>query len=53
MDTPTGMISGLDIRYDVGDGHPLLGRRMPDRDPITAGGPRRVFIPLHGPGPGC
>ena len=24
--------SGLDIRYDLGEGHPLLGRRMPDLD---------------------
>ena len=26
------MMSGLDIHYDFGDGHPLLGRRMPDLD---------------------
>ena len=38
---------GLDIRYDLGDGHPLLGRRMPDRDLVTAGGPSRVFELLH------
>jgi 3-(3-hydroxy-phenyl)propionate hydroxylase len=42
-----GMMSGLDIRYDLGDGHPLLGRRMPDLDVDTAGGPRRVFSFLH------
>ncbi len=42
-----GMISGLDIHYDFGDGHPLLGRRMPDLDLETAGGPRRVFTLLH------
>ncbi|MFX8327789.1 hypothetical protein ABTL71_19195, partial [Acinetobacter baumannii] len=24
------MMSGLDIRFDLGGGHPLLGRRMPD-----------------------
>jgi 2-polyprenyl-6-methoxyphenol hydroxylase-like FAD-dependent oxidoreductase len=24
-----GRLSGLDIRYDLGDDHPLLGRRMP------------------------
>ena len=41
------MISGLDIRYDLGEGHPLLGRRMPDLDLITADGPRRVFTLLH------
>lgn len=32
------MMSGLDIRYDLGEGHPLLGRRMPDLDLVTAGG---------------
>src|SRR5579875_3115747 len=42
-----GAFSGLDIRYDLGDGHPLLGRRMPDRDLVTAGGPVRVFELLH------
>jgi 3-(3-hydroxy-phenyl)propionate hydroxylase len=38
-----GMMSGLDIRYDLGDGHPLLGRRIPDLDIRTADGPLRVF----------
>lgn len=42
-----GMMSGLDIRYDLGEGHPLLGRRMPDLDVVTASGPRRVFGFLH------
>ncbi|HWC70587.1 MAG TPA: FAD-dependent monooxygenase [Actinomycetota bacterium] len=42
-----GMLSGLDIRYDLGEGHPLLGRRMPDLDLVTADGPRRVFALLH------
>jgi 2-polyprenyl-6-methoxyphenol hydroxylase-like FAD-dependent oxidoreductase len=42
-----GMISGLDIRYDLGEGHPLLGRRMPDLDLVTADGPLRVFTLLH------
>jgi len=42
-----GMISGLDIRYDVGDGHPLLGRRMPDLDLITSDGPLHLFSLLH------
>jgi 3-(3-hydroxy-phenyl)propionate hydroxylase len=32
------MMSGLDIRYDFGEGHPLLGRRMPDLDLVTANG---------------
>ena len=40
-------MSGLDIHYDVGEGHPLLGRRMPDLDLITANGPQRVFTLLH------
>jgi 3-(3-hydroxy-phenyl)propionate hydroxylase len=40
-------LSGLDIHYDLGDGHPLLGRRMPDLDVITATGPLRVFTLLH------
>jgi hypothetical protein len=51
MDEPrrriAGMISGLDIRYDLGEGHPLLGRRMPDLDLHTAAGPTRVFTLLH------
>jgi 3-(3-hydroxy-phenyl)propionate hydroxylase len=42
-----GMMSGLDIHYDLGAGHPLLGRRMPDLDLVTGGGPRRVFTLLH------
>jgi hypothetical protein len=42
-----GMMSGLDIRYDLGDGHPLTGRRMPDLDLVTDDGPRRVFTLLH------
>lgn len=40
-------IIGLDIRYDLGEGHPLLGRRMPDLDLDTADGPTRVFTLLH------
>jgi 3-(3-hydroxy-phenyl)propionate hydroxylase len=51
MDEPrrriAGMISGLDIQYDLGEGHPLLGRRMPDLDLHTADGPTRVFELLH------
>jgi hypothetical protein len=42
-----GMMSGLDIRYDLGEGHPLLGRRMPDLDLVTPDGPTRVFSLLH------
>jgi 3-(3-hydroxy-phenyl)propionate hydroxylase len=37
----------LDIQYDFGEGHPLLGRRMPDLDVVTANGPLRVFSLLH------
>jgi 3-(3-hydroxy-phenyl)propionate hydroxylase len=51
MDEPrkrlAGIISGLDIHYDLGDGHPLLGRRMPDLALVTADGPLRVFELLH------
>jgi 2-polyprenyl-6-methoxyphenol hydroxylase-like FAD-dependent oxidoreductase len=41
------MMFGLDIHYDLGEGHPLLGRRMPDLDLVTANGPLRVFTLLH------
>ncbi len=51
MDEPreryAAMMSGLDIHYQLGEGHPLLGRRMPDLDLVTAQGPRRVFTLLH------
>jgi len=46
-----GEVSGLDIQYNLGEGHPLLGRRMPDLDLITAHGPMRVFTLLHGARP--
>jgi 3-(3-hydroxy-phenyl)propionate hydroxylase len=42
-----GLTSGLDIHHELGEGHPLLGRRMPDLDIVTADGPRRVFELLH------
>ena len=42
-----GMMSGLDVHYDLGDGHPLLGRRMPDLDVVTADGAVRVLTLLH------
>jgi 2-polyprenyl-6-methoxyphenol hydroxylase-like FAD-dependent oxidoreductase len=42
-----GLMSGLDIHYDLGEGHPLLGRRMPDLDLLTANGPLRAFTLLH------
>jgi 3-(3-hydroxy-phenyl)propionate hydroxylase len=55
MDEPrkwlAGIISGLDIHFDLGEGHPLLGRRMPDLDLITADGSLRVFELLHGARP--
>lgn len=41
------MTSGLDIHYNFGEGHPLLGRRMPDLDLVTAKGPLRAFTLLH------
>ena len=42
-----GTMSGLGLHYDFGEGHPLLGRRMPDLDLVTAHGPQRVFTLLH------
>lgn len=51
MDGPrrrfAAMMSGLDIRYHLGDEHPLLGRRMPDLDLVTDDGPMRVYRLLH------
>jgi 2-polyprenyl-6-methoxyphenol hydroxylase-like FAD-dependent oxidoreductase len=51
MDQPrkrfAAMMSGLDLHYDLGEGHPLLGRRMPDLDLVNANGPLRVFTLLH------
>jgi 3-(3-hydroxy-phenyl)propionate hydroxylase len=51
MDEPrkryAGMMSGLDIHYDLGTGHPLLGRRIPDLDLVTESGSRRVFALLY------
>lgn len=51
MDEPrrtfAAMMAGLDVRYDLGDGHPLVGRRMPDLDVVTADGPLRVSTLLH------
>ncbi|MFC8598895.1 FAD-dependent monooxygenase [Isoptericola sp. NPDC057191] len=53
----TGLATGLDVAYDLGAGHPLLGRRMPDLDLVPqgrarpggapAGGPARLFELLH------
>ena len=51
MDEPrkrfAARMSGLDIHYDLGEGHPLLGRRIPDLDLVTPNGPLRVFTLLH------
>jgi hypothetical protein len=51
MDEPrkrfAAMMSGLDIHYDLGEDHELLGRRMPDLDLVTANGPLRVFALLN------
>ncbi|WFU38912.1 FAD-dependent monooxygenase [Bradyrhizobium sp. CB82] len=51
MDEPrkrvAAMMSGLDVHYDLGEGHPLLGLRMPDLDLVTANGSQRVFSLLH------
>jgi hypothetical protein len=51
MDEPrrrfAAMMSGLDIHYGLGEGHPLLGRRIPDLDLVTENGPRRVFTLLR------
>ena len=55
MDEPrkrfAAMMSGLDIRYDLGEGHPQLGRRMPDLDLVTPGGSQRLFTLLQGARP--
>lgn len=51
MDEPRkrygAMMSGLDISYDLGEGHPLLGRRMPDLALMVDGRPMRLFTLLH------
>jgi 2-polyprenyl-6-methoxyphenol hydroxylase-like FAD-dependent oxidoreductase len=51
MDEPRKLlaarITALDVQYDLGEGHPLLGRRMPDLDLTGADGPIRVFELLH------
>jgi 2-polyprenyl-6-methoxyphenol hydroxylase-like FAD-dependent oxidoreductase len=51
MDEPrkryAAMMSGLDIHYDLGEGHPLLGRRMPNLELVTTGDPQQVFTLLH------
>lgn len=40
-----GMVSGLDVRYEMGaSGHPLLGKRMPPNLQVMLPGDRRVRI---------
>jgi 3-(3-hydroxy-phenyl)propionate hydroxylase len=45
------LLSGLDVRYDLGggegEGHPLLGRRMPDLDLTIPAGEFRAYSLLH------
>lgn len=54
MDEPRqrfgAMMSGLDIRYDLGEAHALVGRRMPDLDLVVEGRPLRLFTLLHSAG---
>jgi 3-(3-hydroxy-phenyl)propionate hydroxylase len=51
MDEPrrriAAMLSGLDVHYDLGEGHALVGRRVPDLDLRTADGPTRLVTLLH------
>ena len=43
----TALMAGLDIHYELGEGHPLLGRRIPDLDVTTSSGEQRVYELLH------
>jgi len=51
MDEPRRRVAaelcGLDIHYDLGEGHPLLGRRVPDLDLVIANSLLRIFTLLH------
>ncbi|MGH2940066.1 MAG: FAD-dependent monooxygenase [Solirubrobacterales bacterium] len=51
MDEPRkhlgALASGLDVHYDLGNGHPLLGRRVPDLDIVTANGLTTIYALLH------
>jgi 3-(3-hydroxy-phenyl)propionate hydroxylase len=51
MDEPRKRIaaeqSQLGVRYDFGEGHPLLGRRMPDLDLVTDDESIRLYTLLH------
>ncbi|MFC4587683.1 FAD-dependent monooxygenase [Sphaerisporangium corydalis] len=37
-----GLMSGLSLRYDLGGGHPLVGRRVPDAELVTESGTIRL-----------
>jgi hypothetical protein len=41
------LASGLGVHYDLGAGHPLLGRRVPDLDILTTDGPTTIFALMH------
>ena len=41
------MMCGLEIHYEIRDGHPLVGRSIPDLDLLTADGPTRIFSLLN------
>ncbi|NLA36589.1 MAG: hypothetical protein GX868_13030, partial [Actinobacteria bacterium] len=36
-------MAGLSVAYDLGDGHPIVGRRMPDVGLVVDGASTRVF----------
>ncbi|MGL5852480.1 MAG: FAD-dependent monooxygenase [Phycicoccus sp.] len=40
-------LCGLDVRYDLAGDHPIVGRRMPDLDLVTAEGPTTVYSLMH------
>jgi bifunctional hydroxylase/dehydrase len=42
-----GMCTGLDIRYEVGDDHPLAGRRLPDQDLLVGDEKTHTYALLH------
>ncbi len=51
MDEPrkryAAMMSGLDVHYDFGTAHALVGRRMPDLDVVIGSDSQRTFMLLH------
>ena len=42
-----GEMTQLGLRYDFGEGHPLLGRRMPDLEVRSDDSPVRVYSMMH------